>query len=498
MVFSSPIFLFGFLPLFLALYALVFAPTRRLADGPARRRWFAASNGLILAASLLFYFWGENWLILVMLASTTIDYVSAQVIGHSTRPGWRRLFLTVSIIANLSILAFFKYADFAVEAVTGLGGLLGLGDGPVRDLLGISLPLGISFYTFQSMSYTIDVYRREVQPTRNLLDFACYVTMFPQLVAGPIVRYRDVAAELRHRVVTGSGFGAGCVRFTQGLAKKVLVSNAVAVPTDRIFALSAGELNTPLAWLGVVGYGVQIYFDFSGYSDMAIGLGRMLGFRFPENFDYPYISQSVHEFWRRWHISLSSWFRDYLYIPLGGGRVRPWRVYFNLVTVFFLCGLWHGAAYGFVLFGLYHGLFLVIERAGLTTLLRRAPAALRLAYAQVVVLLGWAVFRPTELAQTGTFLRSLAGFAPGGAEAPSIAAVLTPAATTALVFGIVFAAPVLPALRRLRDGIAIRVDGPWPAWAWGGLRNLVLLGALLMSAMALAAGSYNPFIYFRF
>ena len=351
MVFSSPIFLFLYLPLFLVLYALVFAPTRILGEGRPRRFFFSLSNGYILLASLLFYFWGENWLILVMLASTTIDYVSGQVIGRSQRPRLRRAFLTVSIVANLSILGFFKYANFGVEACTGLAGLLGLGDGPLRGMLQVSLPLGISFYTFQSMSYTIDVYRRQVQPTRSFLDFACYVTMFPQLVAGPIVRYRDVAVELRHRIVTAGSFSYGCVRFTQGLAKKVLISNAMAVPTDRIFALSGDELSTSLAWLGVLGYALQIYFDFSGYSDMAIGLGRMLGFHFPENFNYPYISGSIQEFWRRWHISLSTWFRDYLYYPLGGDRVGSLRVYFNLVTVFFLCGLWHGADYGYVLLG---------------------------------------------------------------------------------------------------------------------------------------------------
>ena len=410
MVFSSPIVMFGFLPLFLVLYALVFAPTRWLPDGRWRLAGFRLSNAFILLASLLFYFWGENWLILVMLASTTIDFISGQVIGRSDRPQLRRLFLTISILANLSILGFFKYANFGLEAVTGLAGLLGMGQGPLRDALDISLPLGISFDTFQSMSYTIDVYRRQVAPTRNFLDFACYVTMFPQLVAGPIVRYRDVAAELRHRIVTAEGFSYGCLRFTQGLAKKVLISNTVAVPTDRIFALPADQLSTPLAWLGVLGYSIQIYFDFSGYSDMAIGLGRMLGFTFPENFNYPYISGSIQEFWRRWHISLSTWFRDYLYFPLGGDRVGRVRVYFNLVTVFFLCGLWHGADYGYVLFGLYHGVFLVLERMGLARRLQRWPMLLRLGYTHLVLNLGWVVFRSSGPSQMGDFFQAMVGF----------------------------------------------------------------------------------------
>jgi len=498
MVFSSPIFLFGYLPLFLLLYAVVFAPTRWLAEGPTRRFFFGLSNGLILASSLLFYFWGESWLILVMLASTTIDYISGQVIGRSQRPGLRRVFLTVSILANLSILAFFKYANFGVEAFTGLAGLLGLGQGPVHDLLQVSLPLGISFYTFQSMSYTIDVYRGHVQPTRSFLDFSCYVTMFPQLVAGPIVRYRDVAQQLRHRVVTANEFSYGCVRFTQGLAKKVLISNAVAVPTDRIFALSADELGMSLAWLGVIGYGVQIYFDFSGYSDMAIGLGRMLGFRFPENFNYPYISGSIQEFWRRWHISLSTWFRDYLYYPLGGDRVGNLRVYFNLVTVFFLCGLWHGADYGYVLFGLYHGLFLVLERMGLAARLRRLPLLMQLAYTHLVLNLGWVIFRSSGPGQMGEYFQAIAGLGEAGADAPGLNDVFTTEAWLALVLGAAFSLPLLPLLLRFKNGLLARQPGVGWGLFYGGLKNFVLLVVLVMSAMTLASGSYNPFIYFRF
>ncbi len=498
MVFSSPIFLFCFLPLFLALYALVFAPTRWLPEGRGRRLAFGLSNGFILLASMLFYFWGENWLLLVMLASTTIDYVSGQVIGRSTRPRLRRLFLVVSIVANLSILGFFKYANFGIEAVTGLAGLVGLGRGPLRDALDITLPLGISFYTFQSMSYTIDIYRRQVQPTRNFIDFACYVTMFPQLVAGPIVRYRDVAAELRERVVTSEGFSYGCVRFTQGLAKKVLVSNTVAVPVDRIFALPGDQLTAGLAWLGVLGYALQIYFDFSGYSDMAIGLGRMLGFNFPENFNYPYISGSIQEFWRRWHISLSTWFRDYLYFPLGGDRVGEVRVYFNLVTVFFLCGLWHGAAYGYVMFGLYHGLFLVVERMGLAARLKRLPFLLRLVYAHLVLNLGWVVFRSSGPAQMGEFLRAMAGLAPGQPGPVSLGSALTTEVVVAFVLGGAFSLPLLPALLRCRDRVLARSASALPAVAYGGLKNVVLLAVLLLSVMTLASGSYNPFIYFRF
>ncbi len=498
MVFSSPIFLLGFLPLFLGLYALVFAPTRWVAQGARRRFFFGLSNAFILLSSLLFYFWGENWLILIMLTSTTIDYISGLVIGSSERPQLRRGFLVVSIVANLALLGFFKYANFGLEAFSAFAMTLGFADGPVHDLWQISLPLGISFYTFQSMSYTIDVYRRQVKPTRSWLDFACYVTMFPQLVAGPIVRYRDVAQQLRERIVTANDFSYGCLRFTQGLAKKVLVSNAVAVPTDRIFALGADELSTALAWLGLVGYSVQIYFDFSGYSDMAIGLGRMLGFRIPENFDYPYVSGSITEFWRRWHISLSTWFRDYLYFPLGGDRVSPWRVYFNLATVFFLCGLWHGADYGYVFFGLYHGLFIVLERRGLAGQLQRLPRFVQVIYMQIVLNLSWVLFRSADLQQMGYFGKAAAGFANHGPSVISVPTILTTEAITALLVGVAFAYPLLPLFVGLKNNFLQRWTHSFWSVAYGGSKILAMLIVLLLSVANLASDSYNPFIYFRF
>jgi len=433
-----------------------------------------------------------------MLASTAIDFISGQVIGLSQRPRMRKGFMVVSIVANLSLLGFFKYANFGVEALTGFASALGWGQGPVYEMWQITLPLGISFYTFQSMSYTIDVYRGQVKPTRSFLDFACYVTMFPQLVAGPIVRYRDVAAELRERVVSLNDFSYGCLRFTQGLAKKVLISNAAAVPTDRIFALGADELSTGLAWLGLLGYTVQIYFDFSGYSDMAIGLGRMLGFHFPENFNYPYIAGSIGEFWRRWHISLSSWFRDYLYFPMGGDRVAPWRVYFNLVTVFVLCGLWHGAAYGYVLFGLYHGAFLVWERRGLGARLLRLPRILRIVYMLFVLNMSWVIFRSVDLHQMVFYAKSVFGFSAANSLTTSAPLVLTPESVTALILGVAFSFPLLPWLLGTKDSVLQR----WPhvglAVAYSGAKILLMFSVLLLSVATLASGAYNPFIYFRF
>ncbi len=498
MVFSSPLFLFLFLPLFLIGYYLVFLPVQRSLSGRRRRLAHRLGNSFILLGSLFFYFWGETWLTLVMLGSTTIDFCAGLLLGRATRTGTRRALLSVSILANLSILAFFKYAYFGLHNLDRLANLAGLEAWPDVGLLSITLPLGVSFYTFQSMSYTIDVYRRQVRPTRNFLDFACYVTMFPQLVAGPIVRYRSVADELTSRLVSLDLVGSGCVRFITGLGKKVLIANLVAIPADRIFALPGEQLTTPLAWLGVFSYTLQIYFDFSGYSDMAIGLGRMLGFRFPENFNYPYFATSIQDFWRRWHISLSTWFRDYLYIPLGGGRRGRGRTYFNLVVVFLLCGLWHGASWSFVLWGLFHGLFLVVERLGLGRLLARLWRPLRHGYVILTVMVGWVLFRAADLHQAADFLRAMAGSTRG---VPADPVIITGDMVAALVVGALLSWPLLPWFRLGRDRWRQTLGGSRQvpaAAAYGSLKVTALLAVLAMSCAALAAGSYNPFIYFRF
>ena len=501
MVFSSPLFMFLFLPVFLIGYHLVFLPGQLTSD-PRRRLFFhRVANGFILLSSLAFYFWGETWLTLVMLGSTTIDYLAGLMLGRSANPRVRRLCLSVSILANVSILAFFKYAYFGVHNMNRIAALFGAEGWSEVGALAITLPLGVSFYTFQSMSYTIDVYRGNVRPTRNFLDFACFVTMFPQLVAGPIVRYRTVAGQLASRVLSIDLFGSGCVRFITGLGKKVLISNLVAIPADRIFGLPAGELTTPLAWLGVLSYTLQIYFDFSGYSDMAIGLGRMLGFRFPENFNYPYAATSIQDFWRRWHISLSTWFRDYLYIPLGGGRAGAGRVYLNLVIVFFLCGMWHGASWSFVVWGLYHGLFLVVERLGLGRLLARMWRPLRHLYVLVTAMVGWVLFRAADLGQAGEFLKAMAGFATGSKAPTGEPVLLSGDVVTALIVGVLLSWPLLPLVRSTRDRIRHALVTPQYLpfdVVFGSLKIAALMTVLVSSCAWLASGAYNPFIYFRF
>src|SRR5215469_14568338 len=379
MVFSSPIFLFLFLPITLGVYFLL--PWR------ARNLW-------LLGVSLVFYGWGEPKFVLVMLASIVINFLLALWIDHARKRGGGRLPLTAAVVANIGLLAIFKYTDFITGNLNAL--LAQLHVSPLA-LTGIALPIGISFFTFHALSYVIDVYRGEAPAQRNPFTIGLYISLYSQLIAGPIIRYHDVAEQLDKRSVERADFAYGVERFVVGLGKKVLLANTLAVPADLIFSIPGEQLTLPVAWLGLACYTLQIYFDFSGYSDMAIGLGRMLGFRFKENFNYPYVSQSMTEFWRRWHISLSSWFRDYLYVPLGGNRISNARTYFNLCVVFLLCGLWHGAAWTFVAWGAAHGALLVIERLGLGRVLARAPRPVRHAYVLAAVMATWVLFRSNDL-----------------------------------------------------------------------------------------------------
>jgi alginate O-acetyltransferase complex protein AlgI len=477
MLFGSPVFLFAFLPLVLALSLAL----------PRRLR-----NGMLLLASLVFYAWGEPRFVLVMVASLAGNYVFGRLVDRAARAGRSaRPALALAVAFNLGLLAWFKYAGFLWQLA---GAAV-----PLPELEPIPLPIGISFFTFQALSYVIDVHRRDAPVQRNPLDFALYVAMFPQLIAGPIVRYRDVAVQLVQRTVDRAGFAEGVRRFVFGLGKKLLVADVVGLAADQVFALGPGELTTASAWLGIVCYTLQIYFDFSAYSDMAIGLGQMLGFRFLENFAHPYVSTSVTEFWRRWHISLSSWFRDYLYIPLGGNRGGRLRTYRNLLVVFFLCGLWHGASWTFVAWGLFHGAFLVLERAGLGAGLLRLPRPARHAYALLVVMAGWVLFRAESFEHAARFLGTLAGggvaaSAPGAAGAALFA---TPQVLLAAAAGAVGSLPLWPAVGRLRRS--------WIAAGRGGLdralgagRTLAFLAVLAASLVQLAGGTYSPFIYFRF
>jgi alginate O-acetyltransferase complex protein AlgI len=479
-LFTEPTFLFLFLPVLLALYFLT-----RVHAGYA--------NLLLLAASVLFYAKGGGAFTWLMLGSIAFNYVMAILVdrARATSDVRARQVLAAAVTVNLLVLAWFKYANFLVENANAMLGAVGARSFAAPEVL---LPIGISFYTFHAISYVVDVYRRQAAAQKSPVHAGLYMLLFPQLIAGPIIRYREIADQLARRTVALDDFACGVRRFIIGLGKKVLIANVLAGPADGIFQMPAHQLIAPYAWLGIVCYTLQIYFDFSGYSDMAIGLGRMFGFRFPENFRWPYVADSVQEFWRRWHISLSSWFRDYVYVPLGGNRVAPALVYRNLVIVFFLCGLWHGASWNFVIWGLYHGAFLVLERLGLARLLRRASPAARHLYLLVVVMVGWVFFRADTLPQALTYLQALAGA--GGTEMPPVRLswYLNPEVRIALVAGIVGATPVVPALAALsRDRL-----GAWRAQALEAAGAVALVGMFLAALLQVGARSYNPFIYFRF
>ena len=476
MVFSSPIFLFLFLPLVLG---VCFAVPPRI-----RNMW-------LLIASLVFYAWGEPRFALIMMGSIVANFGFGLWLDRVRERPQGRGVLMLAVAVNLALLGVYKYASFFVENLNGL--LPALHVSPIA-LAPVALPLGISFYTFHALSYLVDVYRRTGPVQRNAPTIGLYIAFFPQLIAGPIIRYHYIAEQLVRRTVTREGFAHAVERFVIGMGKKMLVANSVAVPADAIFAIPADQLTAGLAWLGIVCYTLQIYFDFSGYSDMAIGLALMFGFRFPENFNYPYISRSMTEFWRRWHISLSTWFRDYVYVPLGGNRVSPGRTYVNLVVTFFLCGLWHGAAWTFVVWGLYHGLFLVIERLGAGRWLDRCPAALRHAYALLVTVVGWVLFRSATLGDAGRFLTAMSGLGTGSGLEYHTGLYLNPELVLILAAGIVGSTPVLPALARWRA----RLESTGPGIAVEAARLLGLGAILWGSALLMAAGTYNPFIYFRF
>jgi alginate O-acetyltransferase complex protein AlgI len=486
MLFSSAIFLYLFLPLLLAVYFLL----------PCRVR-----NLLLLLASLEFYLWGENTYIWVLLVSIALNYLMGLGMSQAKENRRRRLLLFVAVAVNLSLLGFFKYADFTIENLNRLREHLHLS--PLRQPR-IHLPLGISFFTFHALSYVIDIYRREATALRNPVDFALYISFFPQSIAGPIIRYTDVAGQLARRTISTASFTSGLQQFVFGLSKKMLLANTLAAPADAIFSTSlpAAGLTCAVAWLGVICYTLQIYFDFSGYSDMAIGLARMFGFAFRANFNYPYLACSITDFWRRWHISLSSWFRDYLYLPLGGNRHGRFRTYFNLTLVFFLCGLWHGASWTFVTWGLFHGGFLVLERMGLGRRLERLPL-LRHGYTLLVVMIGWVLFRAENFAQAQLFLKAIVGLGQGDSQQYALNTFLDNATLPALLAAVICSAPVLVLIQRL--SVQTLVLTARRRWLAGGLEafyaavsaaGVVML--LIASAMQLASGTYNPFIYFRF
>ena len=395
MLFSEPSFLFLFLPLVLVFHWLL----------PESGR-----NTFLMIASLYFYASGENYYVLLLIACCLGNYIFAVLIYETPEELPAKILLFLGILINLSFLFIFKYANFFEQ--NSIFFLDRLGIGLPLQFLQLALPIGISFYTFQAMSYLIDVYRKDVKANFNPFHIMLYISLFPQLIAGPIVRYIDVSSQIQKRKFDLNAFVYGIERFSLGLGKKMILANGVAFPVDSIFAIPANHLTFGLAWVGIIGYTLQIYFDFSGYSDMAIGLGHMLGFKFLENFNYPYIACSVTEFWRRWHISLSTWFRDYLYIPLGGNRVSSSRVAFNLIIVFGLCGLWHGASWNFVVWGLFHGLFLIFERQNRQYWLNNQKWWQH-AYLLTVVMIGWIFFRSETLNYAVNYIKALFGFGQG-------------------------------------------------------------------------------------
>ena len=464
MRFSSLPFLFGFLPITLAIYFAV----------PLRWR-----NLALLLTSLVFYGWGEPIYLGIMVLSILIDYTHGLLVErYRSRDKLARWFVAESVILNLGLLGFFKYWDFFAENLSRLPGI-------TLPALGLPLPIGISFFTFQTMSYTIDVYRRDAPAQRDIVAFGAYVTMFPQLVAGPIVRYREVAAELKERVNTTADFAAGAGRFTVGLAKKVLLANSIGALWDaELAAQSAGMLTALGGWLGIAAYGFQIYFDFSGYSDMAIGMGRMLGFHFPENFARPYTAASVTEFWRRWHISLTTWFREYLYIPLGGSRRGTARTVRNIFIVWLCTGFWHGASWNFILWGLHFFLWLMLEKYLLKDFLQRLPRWLRHAYTLLVVFAGWGIFAMEDLSVCGGYFRVCFG---GGALWSAVDGYYLRTYAVLLVL--------------LTVGSANTVKAVWerlPERARAALAPVLMLAGLVLCTAYLVDGSYNPFLYFRF
>ena len=461
MIFSSLPFLFFYLVAVLAVYKL----------SPLKLR-----NLILLVVSLFFYGWGEPVYIIIMLLSIVVDYVHGMLVER-----WReddrkaRRAVASSVFFNLAILVFFKYWDFIAGNLNALTGLQ-------LPVLGLPLPIGISFYTFQTMSYTIDVYRQDAPVQKNPIAFGAYVTLFPQLIAGPIVRYKSVADQLEERREDLDKFVSGVRRFTVGAAKKVLLANAIGQLWDQ--SLASQNLTAVGAWLGLAAYAFQIYFDFSGYSDMAIGLGRMFGFEFLENFNYPYISRSVVEFWKRWHISLTTWFREYVYFPLGGNRVPKWKWIRNILIVWTLTGIWHGAGWNFLLWGLYYGAWMLAERLFLGKWLEKLPGAVRHIYTMFIVLIGWALFAVEDMGRLGAYFSSLFG---GGGWFSAVDGYRLRTYLPTLVILIVGSTPLM---RKLWDRLGERTRAV--------LQPLLVLGALILCTASLVDAGYNPFLYFRF
>lgn len=463
MVFSSVTFLFLFLPVVVLLHLVIPSKT--------------AKNLLLIAASLVFYAWGEGLYVLLMILSVLVNWLFGLAIGRAKSRRAADVAVAVAVVFNIGMLLAFKYAGFIVSLVNYIPFV----NIPVPS---VHLPIGISFYTFQALSYVIDVRREPSAMQKNFLSVLLYITLFPQLIAGPIVKYHDVSAQISSRRVTSAGMAAGIRRFIIGLSKKMLIADILAAPVDAVF--SAGGVSTAGAWICAVFYCFQIYFDFSGYSDMAIGLGKMFGFDFLENFNYPYFSLGIREFWRRWHISLSTWFREYLYIPLGGSRKGKARTCLNLMIVFLATGIWHGANLTFLVWGLYHGVFTVLERLNVIRCKNRVFGRI---YTLLAVMFGFVLFRADSLPAAGRYIAAMFGFTSVGAG--DITRFLTPLVITVAAVAAVISFPVLPAIRN-------RISGTRAGAVMRAVSYPAVLLLFALCVMLLAANSYSPFIYFRF
>jgi alginate O-acetyltransferase complex protein AlgI len=476
MVFSSSLFLLYFLPVFLLFYHL--AATKY-------------KNWVILVASLFFYAWGAPKFVFVVVGSVIIDFYLIDTMYKSKVKKTRALLLTVSISINLGLLIYFKYANFFVENVNEIFSSFGIGEVPWTSVI---LPIGISFYTFQTLTYSIDVYRGTHKPLKTPLQYLVYIMLFPQMIAGPIVRFNEIADQIENRedLETLDNKLLGFFRFGIGLAKKVLISNVMGAEADRVFAMAEVDLTTPIAWIGTLAYTMQIYFDFSGYSDMAIGLGKILGFKFPENFNNPYVSQNITEFWRRWHITLGSFMRDYLYIPLGGSRVKSkGRLYFNLWAVFLLSGLWHGAAWNFVLWGAFHGLFLILDRLFLLKVYKALGKYPSILITFIITMVGWVLFRVESLDQAGYFIHKMFAF-----DFREVDHYLDREFWTILTIAIFFAfITVFNFGLRLEKVFFFREKYSSKGYIGSTLLFLLLM---LLCVSTITSSDFNPFIYFRF
>ena len=479
MIFASQTFLFGFLPLFFILY---------LAAG----KFFGlrGKNTVLFFMSLIFYAWGEPVYIVLMIYSSVLDYVCGRMIYSADRQGKtgkKKAFLCVSMVGNLALLGVFTQT---VNSVFHLS----------IPVFSLALPVGISFYTFQTMSYSLDVYRGTITPQKNFIYFGAYVAMFPQLIAGPVVRYSDRARELDCRTENLDGFASGARKLICGLAKKVLIANTMAAVADPLFENPASSLGVLGTWIAIIAYTFQIFFDFSGYSDMAIGMGRMMGFNYPENFNYPYISRSVTEFWRRWHITMSTFFRDYVYIPLGGSRCSVIKWLRNVFIVWFLTGLWHGAAWHYVAWGLYFGVLLVVEKFLLRKLLEKSRVISHI-YAMLMIICGWVIFRCDSVADALSFIGSMFGASGlyGSDTVPSPVLLQQSGVSTVffvtLIFAVLFSAPIIPWLKNKLESSCTKLALRGAVYCTA---DFVLIVLLVLSSVQLALGSYNPFIYFDF